>query len=237
MPKSRRGRSVVVALRPIARGAVITASDVELQTLESVPTATSRRVPVTSIEELIGMEARQPIAAGEVIFTDQVQAPVLVKRGEIITVVSQVGSIRVRTTARARQDGSRGELVQIESLGNARTYDARVIGLARSGRLCDGSRDASVPIDNRIETAASLMRLTKHSSQESQTSRERQLYACYRSDETLKSNDCVLATLREWLCARRICRRDSVAAAGGTALAQDASLLPVHPSPQQQPGS
>ncbi len=61
------------------------------------------------------MEAKQAIQTGDVILTDQVQAPIVVKRGEVISVVSQSGGIRVRTTARARQDGARGELVQVES--------------------------------------------------------------------------------------------------------------------------
>lgn len=119
---------VVVAMQPIARGAVITAADVELQSLETVPAATSRRSPLTSVEQLIGMEARQAIAAGDVIFTDRIQAPIFVKRGELITVVAQGGGIRVTTTARARQDGSRGELVQLESLEAREIYDARVTG-------------------------------------------------------------------------------------------------------------
>ena len=42
---------VVVAVQPIARGAVITAADVELQSLEAVPAATSRRAPLTSVEQ------------------------------------------------------------------------------------------------------------------------------------------------------------------------------------------
>ena len=54
------------------------------------------------------MEARQAIQAGDIVFTDQVQSPVLVKRGEVITVTSQSGGIRVRTTARALQDRSHG---------------------------------------------------------------------------------------------------------------------------------
>jgi flagella basal body P-ring formation protein FlgA len=158
---------VVVAVQPIARGSIITASDVELQMLESVPVATNRRAPVTSIEQLIGMEASQPIAAGDVIFTDKIQAPVLVKRGEIITVVSQVGSIRVSTTARARQDGSRGELVQLESLETRETYDARVTGrreaavfVARSMAVADNGYSPNVvpsppspPNGNQIKTA------------------------------------------------------------------------------------
>jgi flagella basal body P-ring formation protein FlgA len=129
--------------------------------------ATNRRAPVTSIEQLIGMEASQPIAAGDVIFTDKIQAPVLVKRGEIITVVSQVGSIRVSTTARARQDGSRGELVQLESLETRETYDARVTGrreaavfVARSMAVADNGYSPNVvpsppspPNGNQIKTA------------------------------------------------------------------------------------
>ncbi len=143
---------MVVALQPIARGAVITASDVELQMLESVPAATSRRAPVTSIEQLIGMEARQPIVAGDVIFTDKVQAPVLVKRGEIVTVVSQVGSIRVTTTARARQDGSRGELVQLESLGTRETYDAQVTGLREAAVFATARATSALPVAQHVET-------------------------------------------------------------------------------------
>jgi flagella basal body P-ring formation protein FlgA len=119
---------VAVAIRPIARGEVITAADVDMQPLDGTP-ATGRRPIVESLEQLVGMEARQPIQAGEVIFTDHVQAPILVKRGEEITVVSQSGGIRVRTTARARQDGSRGELVQVETMETKERYDVRVVGL------------------------------------------------------------------------------------------------------------
>jgi flagella basal body P-ring formation protein FlgA len=141
---------VVVAVQPIARGAIITASDVELQMLESVPGATSRRAPVTSIEQLIGMEARQPIAGGDVVFTDKVQAPVLVKRGEIITVVSQVGSIRVTTTARARQDGSHGELVQLESIETRETYDGRVTGLREAAVFATARATSALPVAQQL---------------------------------------------------------------------------------------
>ncbi|HEY3394615.1 MAG TPA: flagellar basal body P-ring formation chaperone FlgA [Lacipirellulaceae bacterium] len=118
---------VVVAIQPVARGAVITAADVELQSLAEAA-AYGRCSPLTSVEELIGMEARQAIAAGDVIFTDKIQAPMFVRRGELITVVAQGGGIRVTTTARARQDGARGELVQLESLETREIYDARVTG-------------------------------------------------------------------------------------------------------------
>jgi flagella basal body P-ring formation protein FlgA len=123
-----RSKPVVVTTRPIARGDVFTAADLELQAVDYVPTANERRTALDSIEKLIGMEARRPIPIGSIVFNDAVQSPVLVKRGDLITVSSQTSGIRVRTTARALQDRSHGELVQLESLDTKEKFDARVVG-------------------------------------------------------------------------------------------------------------
>jgi flagella basal body P-ring formation protein FlgA len=143
---------VAVAIRPIARGNVITAADVELQPLESAP-PTGRRVVVDSLEQLVGMEARQEIAVGDVIHKDQLQAPLLVKRGEEITVVSQSGGIRVRTTARARQDGAHGQLVQVETMESKERYDVRVIGVREAAVFAATGLTAVPPSSKQIETA------------------------------------------------------------------------------------
>lgn len=118
----------VVAVRPIARGDVIKAVDIELRTLDAPAKAAGQRAVVDSVEKLIGMEARQSIQAGDIVFVEAVQSPIMVKRGDIVTVTSQSGGIRVRTTARALHDGAHGELVQVESLGSREKYDARIVG-------------------------------------------------------------------------------------------------------------
>ena len=93
-----------------------------------------RRVPVESVEKLIGMEARQAIQAGEMVYADQVQAPLLVKRGEESRSSSQGGGIRVRTTARVMQDGSHGRVGAGRDRSTTKdSYDARVTGSRRSG--------------------------------------------------------------------------------------------------------
>ena len=120
--------SVAVAIRPITRGAVITAADFEFQNTGVLPSMSTRRAPITTAEQLIGMEARQAIQVGDVILGDKVQSPVLVKRGDLVTVISHGSGIRIRTTARANQDGAKGELVQVESLETREHYDVRVTG-------------------------------------------------------------------------------------------------------------
>ncbi|MEX2318036.1 MAG: flagellar basal body P-ring formation chaperone FlgA [Pirellulales bacterium] len=144
---------VVLAVRPISRGALITAADVEVQQVDNAPAANNRRGPVHAIDDLIGMEASRAIQVGEMIFTDQLAAPLLVKRGEAITVVAQGGGIRVTTTARARQDGARGDLVQLESLDTKTRYDARVVGVKEAMVL-----SPSQSIDRQSPEATSAAR-------------------------------------------------------------------------------
>jgi flagella basal body P-ring formation protein FlgA len=120
---------MVVAKRPVVRGNVITAADVEVRTLEPSAKNAGRRAGFDSIEKLIGMEAKQPLQQDEVVYADEVQSPVLVKRGELITVSSRSGSICVRTSAKAVQDGSKGDLIQVESVDSKQRYDARVVGI------------------------------------------------------------------------------------------------------------
>ncbi len=144
---------VAVAIRPIARDSVITAADFELQDAGVVPGTSARRAPITTGEQLIGMEARQAIQVGEVILSDKVQSPVLVKRGDLVSVISHGSGIRVRTTARARQDGAKGELVQVESLETRDQYDVRVTGHREVAVYAALSATRSQPAAGRLETA------------------------------------------------------------------------------------
>jgi flagella basal body P-ring formation protein FlgA len=142
---------IVVAKRPVVRGNVITAADVEVRTLEPSAKNAGRRGTFDSIEKLIGMEAKQPLQQDETVYADQVQSPVLVKRGELITVSSRSGRICVRTSAKATQDGSKGDLIQVESVDSKQKYDARVVGL-REASVFAPTRVAAVQPD-RTKTA------------------------------------------------------------------------------------
>jgi flagella basal body P-ring formation protein FlgA len=143
---------VVVAIRSIPRGSVLTAADVELQETQVATRASDRRVPVDSIESIIGMEARQSITAGSILYTEAVQSPILVKRGELITVSSQGNGFRVKTTARALHDCSKGDLVQVESLQTKERYDARVVGL-REAAIAPVTAGSSTAVTSRTEAA------------------------------------------------------------------------------------
>ena len=143
---------VVVALRPLARGAVIREGDVELRhLLGTMPGTLSGTMnpglaekiagALHALEEAIGHELVRPVSTGMPVPLDSLRAPLAVHRGEIVTVYAQSGAVRIRTNARARDEGSVGELVAVESLLNRSTYYARVSGVrevevyARSPRV------------------------------------------------------------------------------------------------------
>ncbi len=115
----------VVAVRAIGRGEVIRASDVALKSLKPRHSALA---VLHDLKDVIGKEAIRPIAAGQVVPDRNIRSPLLVRRGDIVTVYVYSGGVRVRTTARARQQGSLGETVEVESLvkREKRRYLARV---------------------------------------------------------------------------------------------------------------
>lgn len=115
---------VVVATRSLPRGVVIRAADVELQ--RGVQPS-QRSEGFHSIDDALGKETTRAIPEGKVLQQEAVCAPVLVRRGEVVTVYARSPGISVRTFGRARDSGSLGEVIAVESLtGDRSTYFARV---------------------------------------------------------------------------------------------------------------
>jgi flagella basal body P-ring formation protein FlgA len=141
---------VVVAIRPIEAGQMLTAADVELQQWETAAATMGRRAPLDSVEAVLGTEATRTIPAGEAVLSDSIRPPLLVKRGEEITVMARGGGIQVRTLARARQNGARGELISVESLQSRAPFEAVVVGF-REAVVFSGSGPPAAAEDELTE--------------------------------------------------------------------------------------
>jgi flagellar basal body P-ring formation protein FlgA len=118
--------TVVVATHSIQRGAVVRADDVELR--DDAAGAAAAAV-FHSLEEVVGHETTRSVAAGKPLSSEALRAPLMVHKGDVVTVYAACPGIRVRTNARARDDGSQGELVAVESMLDRSTFFARVSGI------------------------------------------------------------------------------------------------------------
>jgi len=118
-------QQVVVTVRPVERGMLVRADDVEIRTPE-------RRVPyraIQSLDQALGKIAKQSLRSGELLLENHLEAPRLVERGETVTVFARTAGIQVRTHAVAKQHGSLGALVQVETFDRRERFMARVTGL------------------------------------------------------------------------------------------------------------
>lgn len=116
----------VVVVRPVARGAIVHASDVELVAQNHSRTVTD---VLTRVEDAVGREATQSLAVGQLLTAKSVQAQRVIQKGNIVTVYARSSGLKVRTTARAKEDGAMGAVIAVESVLNRQAFFARVVGI------------------------------------------------------------------------------------------------------------
>lgn len=116
--------AVPALTRDVAAGETIAEAD--LTTIE-VP-ATRSATLVTSAADLVGQSARRPLRAHTPLSTADVRKPVMVKRGELVTVIYAMDGIELSAQGQALADAGKGDPVPVLNTRSRRTIEARVIG-------------------------------------------------------------------------------------------------------------
>lgn len=80
-----------------------------------------------NVREAAGLEAKRPIAAGEILTRQDVRPAALVRRGEVLTVLAQGKNFVISTLGRAREGGAMGEHILVENLESKQTVRAQVV--------------------------------------------------------------------------------------------------------------
>lgn len=119
--------AVVKTVRALPRGTVIQRDDVTISRDVDAGVAADPDV-LKRLEDAIGCETASALAANRVLRQRDVRAPILVRRGEIVTVYVKAAGVRIRTVGKAQGQGSEGDLVEIETLDRRRSFFARVSG-------------------------------------------------------------------------------------------------------------
>jgi flagella basal body P-ring formation protein FlgA len=83
---------------------------------------------VTSMNQLDGMETRRLLRAGEAVRADDVRRPILVTKGQTVTMVFAAPGLTLTATGRAMSEGGLGETVTIQNPVSYRQITAVVTG-------------------------------------------------------------------------------------------------------------
>ncbi len=114
----------ISASSPIARGAVITETDISLAETQ---VNSGRADIITRHDHVIGMIARRSIPAGQHLTSRVLKAPELVDRGDQVTIIAQGNAVAIKTQGTALSSGSLGQQISVRNNRSERVIRARVI--------------------------------------------------------------------------------------------------------------
>jgi len=118
-------RETLVASRTIQARELISPADVELRRMDISDTNGDVAL---NMDEVVGMEARGYIRPGQVISRRLVSMPLLVKRGELVSLKAVSDGFVIQTKGVAQQNGRKGDVIRILNPTSKKLVEALVTG-------------------------------------------------------------------------------------------------------------
>jgi flagella basal body P-ring formation protein FlgA len=128
-------RDVMIAKTNLSRGMQTKAEMLEADSQWLPPTAQ----PATEAQA-VGALVKGRVDAGKVVLARDVEPPVVVHKGDLVSVACVAGTVVVGTTARAKENGVDGQVIELQSLSSKKTYMARINGAGRAVLVMDGEQ-------------------------------------------------------------------------------------------------
>jgi flagella basal body P-ring formation protein FlgA len=116
---------VPVPVRPIARDEVVAADAVHWIEMRA------DRVPANALTDdtqIVGQQARRALKADAVVRATDMRTPVIVTKGEVITMSYAIPGVQLTDRGRALENGGQDQIIRIVNLTSNRTISAQVAG-------------------------------------------------------------------------------------------------------------
>jgi len=116
---------VVVARRSLKKGRVITADDIYIRTMDlsGLPSDI-----IMHEADILGKRVKRGVGALQVMRTNMVEQPLLVRRGDIVQIIAESEKLRITATGMIRGVGGRqGDRVRVVNVDSDRGIYARIV--------------------------------------------------------------------------------------------------------------
>lgn len=121
--RAQLSAEVLVATQSVSSGRALTQDDVELQRRD----ITNAPEAVSQFEAVLGLSPRNSLRAGQILQKRQLQAAILVRRGEKVRILARNAGIEVQAPGEALEPGARDALIKVRNSASGRTITARVL--------------------------------------------------------------------------------------------------------------
>jgi len=120
-----RTAEIPVPARPLAAGETIAAGD-----LTTVRLHADRISPdmLLQASDLVGKAARHQLRPGDPVRQSDVEVPLVIHRGSLVTILLETPSLRLSAEGKALDDGSMGTVIRVANTKSSRVIDAVVAG-------------------------------------------------------------------------------------------------------------
>ncbi|MEA5114696.1 MAG: flagellar basal body P-ring formation chaperone FlgA [Geobacteraceae bacterium] len=115
---------MVVALRPLVRGEIISEGDVALQKRDLAGISGKVAFDTPSV---VGKVVRINIRGNSPVRSDFLEKVPIIKYGQMVTIVAEDGSLRVTAAGRAKGSAAEGDLVMVQNLNSKKDVQGRVL--------------------------------------------------------------------------------------------------------------
>ena len=112
---------IIVLVHDVARGAKISAADVEWA---ASPSGVHGRNTPEDIDTVVGQEARRLLKAGQPVQTADLKSPTVIRKGDPVRLVYASEGLRLSVDGQAQGDAAAGESVRVLNRYSKRSIDA-----------------------------------------------------------------------------------------------------------------
>lgn len=120
----RWNRAVVVALRALKAGEIVSP---EAVTVQVVSLARDDARVATAPQQVIGKTLTRPLRAGQPVPTDALENPPLIRRGQLVKIQLRLPGATIETTATALQEGGTGARIRVQVTDTRKIVTATVL--------------------------------------------------------------------------------------------------------------
>ncbi|SCA57883.1 Flagellar basal body P-ring biosynthesis protein FlgA [Candidatus Terasakiella magnetica] len=111
--------------RRLSKGEVIAQNDITWVKLRA---DRAQRGVITELQDVVGMTPKRSLRPEQPIRTMDIQRPVIVPKGSVVTIILKKPGMTLTSKGRAMENGADGDTIRINNTKTKRTIDAIVIG-------------------------------------------------------------------------------------------------------------
>ena len=125
-----RGHARAILMVPVLTGRLDSGDIIGISDLDWIAVESQRIGPdvILDEDEMVGLAVRRTLSPGQPLRAADLRAPVIVPRGDTVTIHYHVGTLAITARGRALQDGAAGDVVRVINTDSNRTIEVVVRG-------------------------------------------------------------------------------------------------------------